>query len=177
MTGELAIKWDAFEKARHEFLEHLSGFDTSNFNKQPEDGGWSASQVLEHILSSETGTLGYMMKKSSSGWDGLEVTGQEQHNNSKALNERLSSDMRIAAPAVLPQPTNTFTQEQIIEQWQQLRNKFQDFLNSIEERHYDKLVFKQPVAGMLNVVQAIEFLTLHIHHHIPQLQRIQAAMA
>jgi DinB superfamily len=172
----LAKKWEAFEKARHEFLIQLAEFNTSNFNKQPEDGGWSASQVVEHILSSETGTLGYMMKKSSSGWETLEVTGEEQSNNSKALNDRLSSDMRIAAPAVLPQPTNAYNQEQLKDQWQQLRDKYQDFLNNIEERHYDKLVFKQPVAGMLNVVQAIEFLTLHLKHHIPQLHRIQGSM-
>jgi hypothetical protein len=135
-------------------------------------GEWSIAQVVEHILSSETGTLGYMKKKSSGGWDALEDVGDEHHASSAAINARLESDERYKAPDVLPEPTNAIALNELFEKWNALRTELVEFVSRIQPEHFHKLVFRQPAAGMLSVLHALEFMDAHLRHHLPQIERI-----
>ena len=93
MHEEIEKYWNKMQAARETYLNTLREIPSHQLHVQPENG-WSAIQVTEHLLFSETGTLGYMKKKSSGGWETLEVTGQEQKNNGEALNNRLISPER-----------------------------------------------------------------------------------
>lgn len=172
----LEEKIETLEKSLREFFLHLNNIPGEKLHQQPAEDAWSAVQVVEHLLSSEGGTLGYMMKKSSGGWDALETTGAEQIENSSKLNSRLASNERFAAPAILPQPPNELKTDDVEVQWRSLRKKLYEFVRQIEPVHYDKLVFRQPAAGMLNILQTLEFLNLHLRHHIAQLERIALAV-
>ncbi len=172
---EITKKFHALEESKSEFLEQMRQIPTHNWHQQPEDNSWSAVQVIEHLLSSEGGTLAYMMKKTSGGWESLEITGDEQKANSAKLNTRLSSDEKYAAPSILPPPANSMTAEEIEPKWATLRMKLRNFVDAIGPDHYDRLLFKQPAAGMLNISQTLDFLNLHLRHHIPQIERIAAA--
>ena len=135
-------------------------------------GEWSIAQVVEHILSSETGTLGYMKKKSSGGWDALENAGDEHRASSTAINARLESNERYKAPDVLPEPTNAIALNELFEKWNALRTELVEFVSHIQPEHFHKLVFRQPAAGMLSVLHALEFMDAHLRHHLPQIERI-----
>ncbi len=172
MNTELNNRWTLLSKAKQTLLDELNSWPENRMQETPAQG-WSASQVLEHILTSETGTLGYMKKKSSSGWETLELTGEEHKERSNALNSRLASSLKIQAPSVLPEPTNQYTLIQLSSTWNKLRDEMESFIVSVDPTHYDKLVFRQPIVGMLNLLQTLEFLENHIHHHIPQLDRIR----
>jgi DinB superfamily len=176
MQGELLANWNELVKAKEEFLSALQGLSEEQIKAQPTDG-WSAGQVLEHVLDAEMGTLGYMKKKSSSGWNELETAQDEHHNNSKAINTRLASEDRYKAPAVLTEPSNAYAIAQLTAQWDLLRNDMYDFLKSVQPEHYNKLVFKQPIAGMLNVVQAVSFMHNHLRHHVPQIIRLRKELS
>jgi hypothetical protein len=135
-------------------------------------GEWSIAQVVEHILSSETGTLGYMKKKSSGGWDALEDAGDDHRASSAAINARLESNERYKAPDVLPEPTNALALGELFEKWNALRAELVDFVSHIQPEHFHKLVFRQPAAGMLTALHALEFMDAHLRHHLPQIERI-----
>ncbi len=135
-------------------------------------GEWSIAQVVEHILSSETGTLGYMKKKSSGGWDALEDVGDDHRASSAAINARLESNERYKAPDVLPEPTNALALVELFEKWNALRTELVEFVSHIQPEHFHKLVFRQPAAGMLSVLHALEFMDAHLRHHLPQIERI-----
>jgi hypothetical protein len=173
---DITEKAAAFETALQDFLEQIKKVPVNQWHQKPDDNSWSVIQVAEHIFASESGTLGYMMKKSSGGWDTLEITREEQNVNSSELNKRLTSGERYTAPAILPQPTNSTTPVEVEQNWKALRVKFNEFINGIDPMHYDKLVFRQPAAGMLNILQALDFLTMHLRHHLPQIERIAAAI-
>jgi hypothetical protein len=138
-------------------------------------GEWSIAQVVEHILSSETGTLGYMKKKSSGGWDALENAGDEHRASSAAINARLESNERYKAPDVLPEPSNAIALNELFEKWNALRTELVEFVSHIQPEHFHKLVFRQPAAGMLSVLHALEFMDAHLRHHLPQIERISKA--
>jgi hypothetical protein len=169
---EVVKRLQALEQALTDYMNQMKSIPSHLWMTQPEEGSWSAIQVTEHLLASERGTLGYMMKKSSGGWESLERTGEEQLTNSTKLNERLNSSERYAAPSILPQPENKMSAEEAEQHWTEIRSKLKAFAESVDPAHYDKLVFRQPAAGMLNILQTLEFLTLHMRHHIPQIERI-----
>jgi hypothetical protein len=176
MNDQLFTRWTGLEEAKSEFLTELYSWETEDLSRKP-GVGWSAIQVMEHILTAERGTLGYMKKKSSSGWEGLEITGHEHNVSSKAVNERLQSPEKYQAPSVLSEPTGISSLGEHINDWNQLRSEMKDFVESVDPVYYNRLVFRQPIAGMLNLLQALEFMTYHIHHHIPQLHRIKDAIS
>jgi hypothetical protein len=171
MHALLETKLAALTQARINFQKEFAHLTEEQCAFQPEDG-WSIRQVIQHIMFSEGGTLGYMKKKSSSGWENLDVTGEEHLHNGSALNSRLQTNERYKAPAVLPEPENNVSVSDALLHWDKLRSDLLDFLEGIEEVHFNKLVFRQPAAGMLNVIQTLDFLTNHLNHHIPQVQRI-----
>ncbi len=173
---ELIERWNALTDAREEFLAELEQMERSLLVVQPAEGGWSALQVVEHILASETGTLGYMQKKTSSGWEALDVAGPEHQAAGEALVSRLRSDERYAAPSVLPVPAGTENADVLLVRWEQLRDEMEGFIFSLDEEFFPKLIFRQPAAGPLHLFHTLEFLAAHIRHHIPQIQRIRVSL-
>jgi len=167
-------RWQQLSDPKDDMWLLIDSIAAENMQR-PEPDNWSATQVIEHLLASEGGTLGYMLKKSSGGWDTLENADKAHHENSRSINERLRSDERYKAPDVLPVPPNASSKEELMNQWNALREKLENFIDTIEVQHLDKLVFRQPAAGMLNIVHTLEFMEAHLRHHLPQVQRILAS--
>jgi hypothetical protein len=172
MQNKLHDILDAMASHLAHCFELARQLDAQQFHQAPAEGEWSVCQVLEHIVQSETGTLGYMLKKSSSGWEALEVEQAEHQANGDALSDRLRSNEKYKAPSILPEPPNTTTLASLEQDWPLLREKLMTFLKAVPTEHYDKLVFKQPYAGMISAPRAAAFLSNHIAHHIPQIQSI-----
>ena len=173
MHTELLSRWEQLQASKQALEMAIAN---SNFDAhfQPADG-WSMAQVVEHLMASESGTLGYMKKKSSSGWDSLEEASADHHEKSRAINARLESNERYKAPDVLPEPGNSTSLEDLLEKWNALREELYSFLTTVDSHHFTKLIFRQPAAGMLTILHALEFMDAHLRHHVPQIERIQHA--
>ncbi len=171
MHTELLSRWKQLQTSK-QALESAIANSTCDAHFQPA-AGWSIAQVVEHLIASEGGTLGYMKKKSSGGWDVLDEATAEHHEKSTAINTRLESDERYKAPDVLPEPGNSTSITDLLQKWNALREELEVFLLTIEATHFNKLVFRQPAAGMLTIIHALEFMDAHLRHHLPQIKRIQ----
>lgn len=174
MNDLLIPYWKKLVEQKELFLAELDAMPEDMRPQKPAEG-WSAIQVMEHIMIAESGTLAYMKKKTSGGWQVLELAGDEHNSNSRKVNERLQSAERYRAPSVLPEPQGNFPYEGMKTFWNNQRIEMDKFISSLEPAYYDRLLFRQPVAGLLNLYQALEFMTYHIMHHIPQLHRIKEA--
>jgi|GEM_PF-3072633 len=176
MSNTLLEQFSQLEETTNEFLSHISDWSDEQLSQKEDKNNWSANQVIEHLISSETGTLVYMKKKSSSGWDVLEDATDETRAAGQALTARLSTNMRIVAPSVLPEPTNDLSHAQLRTQWSALRTELKSFIDNIKPEHYKKLVFKQPSIGMIHIIATMQFLDAHVRHHIHQLERIKSSV-
>jgi hypothetical protein len=171
MHTEIEKRWKKLEESKRMMEETIA--ETSFDAHLQLNDSWSIAQVVEHLLSSEGGTLGYMKKKSSGGWDALEDAAAEHHEKSSAINARLESGERYKAPDVLPEPGNSTSLEDLLNSWNLLRAELRQFLLTIDYRNFNKLVFRQPAAGMLTILHTLEFMDAHLRHHVPQIKRIQ----
>lgn len=173
-TEEMKKAWIIWEFAKERMLDELEYWDVTKLTEAPE-GQWNSLQVLEHVMLSEKGCLEYMLKKTASGHEALDIMGEEQIKNSATLNEKLASDQKWKAPDAMPDPSGDASLSEMIVAWDELHSKYEKFLRQLDEAFYDRLVFRHPYAGPLSLEQTFEFLTEHINHHMHQLKRLKAS--
>lgn len=80
---------------------------------------------------------------------------------------------KFKAPSYLVEHTPTSEPlADLSQRWNAERGKLRKFLEEIKDEDLYKLVYKHPVAGRLNVLQALDFMIEHFHHHLPQINRL-----
>lgn len=173
MPQTIAKALQSLDQAKTRFLDQLKSFSAEKLSTITKDGGWSPLEILEHVIITEASSLGYMVKKTQSGWEGLEISTVEHKNSADKLHDALISDHKWQAPDLLPSPKGEMTLEEMLVQWDELRTKLDLFIESVDPQYLDRLVLKHPYAGRLNLLQTLDFLTHHIFHHMHQLDRVK----
>lgn len=136
------------------------------------NGKWSIAQIIAHLLVSESMSVGYMKKKSL-GIEALRDSGLKQEILSLILKISQRGPFRFNAPNVVVENTpQTLSREEAVKRWDKSRNELREFLETISDKHSRKLIYKHPIAGMLNTEQALKFLYEHVNHHLPQILRL-----
>lgn len=168
-----------FQKAFNS-LEHQRELIFSMIKDLPQDvyttapaGKWSIAQILMHLLTGERLSIAYMKKKSL-GVDSLKNSGVKQSMLSILLkiSQRIPN-LKFKAPKVIVDNTpEALPLDELISRWKKSRNDLEQFLEGIPEKHSRKLIYKHPIAGMLNAGQALKFMYEHVHHHLPQIKRL-----
>lgn len=175
MNQKLELLLNQFESEKNNFTAIVAGFSREQRAVKPENG-WNMLQVMEHIIWSENGTLEYMKRKTKAPWSEIELTTDEEDKKSQQLNGALISDKQWRAPDVLPSPAGAQSYENMVAYWDKLRNDYLEFLNDLDVNYHNRLIFKHPFAGRINLFQTIEFLNNHIVHHVHQIKRIAAVI-
>lgn len=171
MNNELRAAWQLIEDARTMYIALIESWPNDRLTHQP-NGGWNALQVTEHLITSEYGTLEYVMKKTQAPAESLEPSNETAAEASRKLNLALKSDLKWEAPNVLPSPSGKQSLDTLVAQWAELRKGWEHLLGSIDEGYIKRQVFKHPIAGRLDLLQTLAFIENHIHHHVHQIRRI-----
>jgi hypothetical protein len=173
MNIKLQQLYDRLEVDRKILLAKVELVPDEKINRQPAPGKWSLGEVLSHIVASERGSTGYMKKKSL-GIDQVDNSGIVESLKIGLLiaSQRLPF-LKFKAPKILLDHTpQLHSAETIIRQWDKARTDLKTFLEAVEDKNLRKKIYKHPIAGRLDVVQAITFYREHIIHHSPQINRL-----
>ncbi|MCP4204665.1 MAG: DinB family protein [bacterium] len=162
---------DELERLRSELLERLSGPDSAALNRRPPDGGWSAAQVLAHVILAERLSLGYLRKKIQRP-DLIPRSGAAGAIKSRALGLFLRLPFKVAAPARSADVPETGELTALARDWSEARAEWQDFLEHYPAELANKAVYRHPVAGRLNLEQTLRFLIDHLRRHTGQIERL-----
>jgi hypothetical protein len=171
MNQKLELLFQEFEEVKTTFTSLIESFSRDKRAAKPAEG-WNMLQVMEHVIWSETGTLEYMKRKTKAPWAEIETTTEAEQKQSTLLNGALISEKRWKAPDILPDPTGAQSVENMLVYWDNVRLEYVNFLESLDENYHNRLIFKHPFSGRLNLYQTLEFLINHVLHHIHQLKRI-----
>jgi len=63
--------------------------------------------------------------------------------------------------------------QELINKWDRSRKEFRDYLGDFDSDKLQYFIFKHPIAGKLNILQALEFINYHMIHHQKQIERIK----
>ena len=168
---------DALFQGRQDFVNELKSWSADKLTQQPAEGGWCALEVIDHIISSERGTLGYLVKKTSSGWDQIPERTPETDAAAVQLHAALESDGKWGVPVKFPPPAPDMTLETLAHTWMHSHNDIAHWIGATPDGIAEKLVFKHPIAGRITLEQTLGFLQRHITHHRFQLERIKSAIS
>ncbi len=171
---EIISLLEGMEDEKRKMLTELSQWPAEKLTMAPANG-WHALQVLEHVIGSEIGTLGYLKKKTLAPAATLESSSADELMAGEKLIAALQSRKQWKAPDVLPQPRGLDSLGMYAAKWEALRFDYATFISDLSDEYLDRLVFRHPLAGMLNLAQTIAFLRDHITHHMFQLERIKVS--
>lgn len=168
----LLKQFNTLEADRQKLLLTLTALPDKSILFQAPPGKWSVNQILTHLLTSERLSVLYMRKKSL-GIGALGNSGIVESIKLIVLKISQRLPLKYKAPSILAEHTpEALPLPQVIQQWDTVRNDLQNFLEGIADKNIRKNIYKHPVVGMLDVMQAMAFFHEHIHHHWPQVKSL-----
>jgi uncharacterized damage-inducible protein DinB len=171
MNPKLNSQFDRLEQLTTHILKHIEGKSPEQLH-QHQAGKWSLAQVFAHLITSEQLSIQYLKKKIQA----IETqpdTGILEELKMLALIISQRLPFKFKAPKVVVDNTPTFNNvAEIVAAWNQTRTELKALLDQFANQQLKRKIYKHPVAGKLNIVQAVRFFQEHIIHHTPQIKRL-----
>lgn len=172
MNPSLLLSFESLEVQRIKILELISTLSDDQLNAHSE-GKWSIAQILSHIIASEQLSVNYINKKIL-GIKESSDTGlfEELKMIALILSQRLPF-LKFKAPNTVVEKTISYdTTNTLHEAWQKTRNELKKVLVLFDEDQLNRKVYRHPIAGIINIKQAMRFFSEHILHHSPQIKKL-----
>jgi hypothetical protein len=166
----LERRFERLEATRREILVRLEGHDPARLNVPRADGGWSALQVLHHVIAAEAGTLRYISKKMLAGTN-LPPAGLMSRLRLLALQAAHASPFRFRAPAVVADVPAEIDPAELRARWDGVRKGWVALLDGFPEELLDREVFRHGMVGLMGLPDTLDFLQSHLDHHARQVEQ------
>ncbi len=171
-TNKLVLKYIELANLKGQILKSVESYSVEQLNFKPSESEWSISQVIEHLIESETGTNKYISYRLKNIQEQPSV-GLANFLKSKVLNKKLKSDQKFKVPSVLSEPEVGADYPSVKEKWDKARLYLIQTVENYPKEQLNKAVFKHPRAGLLSMNQTLAFMINHLNHHIPQIDRLR----
>lgn len=166
------------QKHRHyysetlKFNDLLNKFSNSQLNVKPNSGSWSALEVFEHLILSETRILESCKTRMTNG-NPMRSTSIGMYYRSFILSMAMILPLKFSIPSRFVEPSQSaLNADDLRIRWKNLHDEWERFLNDYSEKDLNLMIFKHPRAGYLNIEHTLRFMRLHLKHHQFQLKRI-----
>lgn len=170
MNSALQQLFENLETQRTSLLNEIKLSPEKLNNHVP--GKWSTNQILSHLITAEQLSINYMNKKMP-GIQTFEDSGLWEEIKTLTLKVSQRLPLKFKAPKLVVENTPTFESvEQIEKAWDKTRNELKELLDRITDDQIRRKIYKHPIAGKLNIHQALRFFGEHIIHHQPQIKKL-----
>ena len=140
------------------------------FNPQPD--AWNLLQVMRHIVTAEKQSM-ILIKRRIGLNKKLAKTGMAATLRYLVLKIAMILPIKFKAPKIAEVHEEYPDFESMKQEWQEVRSEMKKILDETGEEQLESTVYIHPRAGLLNMNQALGFMTNHITHHLKQIRRIQ----
>ena len=169
---QLFTQLQELDNELEDLLNGLSSYSHEALNKPPNEGAWSAMQILHHIKLAEYYSLKYCEKKLSFNPKLGKVTWRENLRG-KLVTWYLQAPLKVKAPTIMSGsalPTESQLTDIEVE-WKKQRKDLQQFFEELPEEYIDKAVYKHPFGGRLSFGGMLAFYQAHFRRHQKQIWR------
>jgi hypothetical protein len=171
MRSDLQRRLERLEATRAGVVSRVEPFDRERLNRPRADGGWSALQVLHHVILVESGTLRYISKKMQAGTS-LPRAGLVSRLRRLTLQVALASPFRFRAPGVVAEVPAEIDPADLLARWDEARGGWRKLVEEFPEEILDRLVFRHGWVGLMGLRDTLDFLQGHLDHHVRQVERL-----
>lgn len=145
------------------------------FHFQPEGKEWSLQQVLLHMAQIQD-IVESVVRKQLSKQDELRNSKLKNWYRYILLKLALASNKKYKAPKVAANVENNLSLEQIRNNWNQSYGRIDELMKNFPKKLEDKLIFKHPVIGWININQTLGFMLAHMKHHQKQIESLYSQL-
>lgn len=161
-----------YQKLVESLFDELSATDDAVLNMSALDGGWSAIQVMHHLILTEELGLKYVRKKMSFS-SKFEKTDIRSWFRTRALWFYLNTPFKFKAPEIVSEENlpGFTTLADTRTRWMNIRREWAEFLAQLPDDLLDKTVYRHPLAGRLGWLGMLDFYHYHFRRHRKQIRR------
>jgi hypothetical protein len=175
-SEELADCFRAFEgleAERARVLAQLADWPSAFVSFRPSPSSWSAAEVLDHIVRSESGAIADVR----TGLQSPHILGSEDRPRIAALDSALRSRESFQVPAgaaaIHPDPQTTLPE--VASRWELARTDLRLLLEGLTPACACSGVFCHPFAGWMTFREVLDYFSAHLYHHGFQLERLRTS--
>jgi hypothetical protein len=173
MIADLKIRYGALEAKRQSIFTLLYGLSADQTTFRVGPGRWSILMVLEHVVIAEEMVLADVQ----AGRAGPAGTAPKSKEAFHMVIKILEKDIPVEVPLPELEPTGTVSLDDLIVRWEAARTGLRQALGKIPPETLTAPICRHPVAGPMDARETLEFLTVHLDHHLRQIRRIGETFA
>lgn len=159
------------ENHREDLYQRLQSYPSEVMNEKVNDDSWSVVQVIDHLILSEQSTIEYLKKKTTGG-EPIPSAGPASFFRYHVLKFAMILPIKFRAPRFIGNPDNSATLDQAMSRWKTVRLQLDQLLSTMTAEQINAEVFKHPIAGKMNLKQALKFIQSHVDRHTQQIFNI-----
>lgn len=171
MKNETLEIFDRLEVQRLEIISTYKLLNKAQLQYSPAPEHWNLLQVLRHLVTAEMLTLKYIERKIKDK-DNVPKAGLSAAIRNLILKTALHLPIKFKAPKAAEVKEEHPDFETMISEWDEVRSKFKELIETSDDETLKKALYKHPRAGLLNIKQAMEFIETHVTHHRKQMKKI-----
>lgn len=170
MRDLLSRKFGVLEAIRERVASRMEGIPEETLQAPPDPGKWSPVQVVVHLATAEQGSVEYIRKKTS---DPAKVppAGFMCAVRTFLLVAAMTSPFRFKVPDVIAGTPDSPSAGEALTSWKAARGELRSMIDAMPEELAKRAVFRHPVAGRMNMSQALDFMISHAKRHAKQIER------
>jgi hypothetical protein len=174
MIAELKIRYNALEAKRQVAFELLYGLSADQTTYRISPGRWSILMVLEHVVIAEEMVLADIQRAGTAGPAGTAPKSPEAFH---MVIKVLEKDIPVEVPLPELEPTGGVSLDDLIIRWENARSGLRWIFDHIPPETLAVPMCRHPVAGPVDARETLEFLAVHLDHHLRQIRRIGESFA
>ena len=175
MHSSLDAQWQRMRDGKARTIERVARFSDAERGRPPVDGGWSALDVVEHLVLVEEGVTGALAKEPSPERPRILGAGGRVPFWVVRL-ILLTGIRRIRVPVDLVVPKGGVTWEALTGRWNDQRARLERWVTEAPEKILAAPRFKHPIGGWLDVRGALTFSADHLVNHLRQIGSIERGL-
>lgn len=163
--------FDRLEKQRNEIFVLFDPLtdEQLHFSLGPEK--WNLLQIALHVMTGEKLSVIYIKRKTGSNNE-TPQSGLRAKVRLFLLKVAFILPFKFKAPKITDATGKDPDYEQLKSDWQKVREDLKFLIEELDDKRLKSELFKHPRVGMLNMKQALEFMSTHADHHIKQVRMI-----
>jgi hypothetical protein len=166
----LDSRLQAFNDKRGALLDEMGALDPDKLVAKPLAGKWSMLEIIEHLVVAERVVL-----------QGLPDPSRLSERERRLKHRfgylivmfvlRYGIPVQVPSPAMVPQGDRSLGELRRL--WDENQEWLRAYIGRLDRKGRRRAVFEHPVAGPLNVEQAVHMDHVHLDTHVRQIRRLQ----
>ena len=171
MLSEIREIFKGLEEKHKDLLQQLEFMPADIVSFKAGTDKWSVVEAIEHLVIAEEDMLQQLTDADST----TNLDPQDRSaKNFQVVIKVMERDIPVDVPDASMEPHGEFSLEVLLDRWQDVRRKTSAYIEGLNIADADKLVYRHPFAGPLNLAEALRFVDVHFDNHMRHLETIKA---